>query len=115
MPTQMTEAHPNQALVFSLFCEPDRDGDAWCVLAAPAWLPDYLRPFFDQNLEAYPALLDFEDLDCHMRAHEALYEKRVSRMGGVELTARSTAAIELAVWLSTALASGTRPKQGGYG
>ncbi|MEO6600839.1 MAG: hypothetical protein ABIQ16_13255 [Polyangiaceae bacterium] len=63
---------------------------------------------FDENGEAYPVLLDFEDLDRQMASKKAQVEKRVSRTGSVELTARGEAATALAVWLSTAFASGVR-------
>ena len=106
---QRNERDNEQPVVLNLFCSPMED--VWRLHASPMWLPEYLRPFFDRNWEAYPVLLDLEDLDRHMRAHDADYEKRVATTGGVELTARGEAAVQLAVWLSTALASGTRPRQ----
>jgi len=91
----------------SLFCSPL--DEAWRVHVRPTWLPRYLQPFFDTNGEAYPVLLDFDDLARHMEANEAAFEKRVTRVGGVELVARGQAAEALAVWLSTAFSSGVRP------
>jgi len=91
----------------SLFCSPL--GEAWRVHVRPTWLPRYLQPFFDVHGEAYPVLLDFDDLARHMEANDAAFEKRVSRLGGVELLARGPAAESLAVWLSTAFSSGVRP------
>lgn len=109
MLSRKAQPEPGRAPLLNLFCSPD--GDAWRVHVSPLWFPDYLRPFFDRNFEAYPVYLDLEDLDRHMRAHDASFEKRAARSGGVELTARDAAAVELAVWLSTALASGTRARQ----
>lgn len=75
----------------------------------PGVLPRYLQHCFDEHGEAYPVLLDFEDLSRHMEANGAAFEKRVTRLGGVELLARDDAASALAVWLATAFASGVRP------
>jgi len=95
---------PNSEL--NLFCS--IEGEAWRVHVRPTRLPRYLQHCFDQHGEAFPVLLDFEDLTRHMEASEAPFEKRVSRTGGVELSARGDAASALAVWLSTAFASGVR-------
>jgi hypothetical protein len=59
--------------------------------------------------EAYPAFLDFEDLDRHMQRHNAPYDKQVSIHGDVELTASGRAAHVLGEWLATSSASGMRP------
>lgn len=109
MLSQTAQADPNEATVLNLFFS--EEGDAWRAHVRPTWLPRYLHAFFDAHGEAYPVLLDLDDLKQHMRAHGAEYEQRVARTGGVELTARGAAAGELAVWLSTALASGVRPRQ----
>jgi hypothetical protein len=74
----------------------------------PTWLPRFLDRCFDKYWEAYPVLLDFEDLDRYMQKRGVPFEKRVSTLGDVEVTARGRAANELAVWLSRALASGVR-------
>jgi hypothetical protein len=95
-------------LFLNLFCA--REEDAWRVHVQPTWLPRYLHQCFDRHGEAYPVLLDFEDLDRHMKAAGAEYEKRVARTGGVELTARGAAAQTLAEWLGNAFASGVRPR-----
>src|SRR5882724_2529406 len=98
MKSHAEATEPNQGTVLNLFCT--LDGEAWRVHVRPTWLPRYLHHVFDENDEAYPVLLDFEDLDRHMAAHQASFEKRVSRTGGVELTASGEAATALAVWLS---------------
>ena len=96
------------AAELSLFCSPI--GDAWRVHVRPSsWLPRYLKPYFDTHGEVCPAMLDLDDLARHMASNAAPYEKRVTRVGGVELLAHGPAAESLAVWLSTALASGVRP------
>jgi hypothetical protein len=91
----------------SLFCS--LEGEAWRVHVRPTWLPRYLKPFFDAHGEAYPVLLDFDDLARHMESNQAPFEKRVTKVGGAELLARGQAAESLAVWLSTAFSSGVRP------
>jgi hypothetical protein len=106
---QKADSDSDEGALLNLFFS--EEGEAWRAHVRPAWLPRYLRPFFDVHGEAYPVLLDLDDLDAHMRTHGASYEKRVAVTGGVELTARGAAASELAVWLSTALASGVRPRQ----
>lgn len=87
-----------------------REREAWRVHVVPTWLPRYLQAFFDEHGEAYPVTLDLDDLDRHMHTHGERYEKRVAKTGGINLTARGRAAKELAVWLSTALASGVRAR-----
>jgi len=99
------------ATELNLFCVPV--GEAWRVHVRPTWLPRYLHNVFDENGEAYPVLLDFDDLDRQMASKHAPFEKRVSRVGAIELTARGAAATALAVWLSTAFASGVRPARRG--
>ena len=104
-----SEAHSedhNTANVLNLFCA--RVGEVWRVHVRPTWLPRYLHTVFDEHGEAFPVLLDFDDLDRYMASKRALFEKRVSRTGSVELTAHGEAATALAVWLSTACASGVR-------
>ncbi len=91
--------------LLNLFCSPLNE--AWRVYLGPAWLPPYLSPFFDADGEAYPVLLDFEELDRQMQKQGAAFEKRVAKTGGIELTARGASAKVLATWLSTAFASST--------
>ena len=97
---------PEAAKVLNLFCV--QVGEVWRVHVRPTWLPRYLSNVFDEHGEAYPVLLDFEDLDRQMASKGASFEKRVGRTGAVELTAHGDAATALAVWLSTAFASGVR-------
>jgi hypothetical protein len=67
-----------------------------------------LRHCFDEKLEVYPVEIDLEDLDRYMAYHSAQYERRISTVGGVELTAREDAAEALAAWLSTVFATRMR-------
>jgi len=111
MPLKAVTSEPVAAAVMNVFCS--RVGDAWRVYLNPTWVPAYLLRSFDENLEAFPAQIDLDDLDQYMQFHQREYEKRVSNFGGVELTARGEAAHALAAWLSTAFASGerVRPKR----
>lgn len=92
--------------VLNLFCS--EEGEAWRVHVWPAWIPPVIFKFVDRDGEAYPVLLDFEDLSGYMAGDGHTYDKRVARTGGIELTAQGPAATALAVWLSTALGSGVR-------
>lgn len=97
----------NETLLLNLFCV--CEGDVWRVHSRPSgWLPGYLQHFFDRNFEAYPVLLDIDDLDRYMGKRKLTFEKRIMTTGDVELTARDDAAEALAAWLSTAFASGMR-------
>lgn len=107
--TQTASAKRSELL--DLFCSrmPDfEECELWLVNVAPHWIPSSLTTFFDRHGESAPTLLDFEDLDEFMLEHGAQYEKRVSKVGGVQLTARGESAHVLARWLSTAFASGIR-------
>jgi hypothetical protein len=108
MPLNAAHVERKREIALNVFCSPTPHG--WRVHLNPAWAPSYLLHCFDQNLEAYPVEIDLEDLDRYMRYHKAEYEKRVSAFGGTELTARGDAADALAAWLSTAFASGIRPR-----
>jgi hypothetical protein len=99
-----------EASTLNIFCA--QEDEAWRVHVSPLWIPPYLAGSFDRHGEAFPVLLDFEDLDRQMKRHGAEYEKRVSKLGDVELTAHGRAAHALAEWLSTAFASGMRPSSG---
>src|SRR5215207_8824496 len=98
-------------MVLNLLCT--LQDDAWRLYGWPAQMPQHLRRCFDEHGEAYPVLLDFEDLDRYMTKRGVEFEKRETRPGDVELTARGKATIELAVWLSMALASGFRQSSPG--
>jgi hypothetical protein len=100
-------AATQETILLNVFCA--QEGEAWRVYVLPTRLPRYLHQFFDRHGEAYPALLDFDDLDRFMTANGVQYEKRVARTGGVELTARGQSATFLAQWLATGFASGLRP------
>lgn len=102
----LDETQTEGAHTLNLFCA--RSGDAWRLHAAPQGLPFYLRGHFDAHYEAFPVDLDLEDLDRFMMAHSAEYEKRESRMGGVEITARGAAAAKLGEWLSLMFTSTVR-------
>jgi hypothetical protein len=104
--TARDQSRSDDTEVLNIFCTPQ--DEAWRVYASPTWLPRYLARCFDQHGEAYPVYLDFEDLDRYMEKRGLAFEKRASARGDVELTARGRAAVELAVWLSMAFASGFR-------
>jgi hypothetical protein len=108
--TRTAEARDEALTVLDvLFVE---EGDAHRAYLRPTrGLPRYLKPFFDLHGESFPVLLDLEDLDRQMKDAGATYEKRVSRAGSVELTAHGESASALALWLSTAVASGVRPRE----
>lgn len=90
----------------SLFCT--QQDEAWHLYAKPSWMPAYLRRCFDQHYEAFPVYLDFEDLDRYMAKRSLTFDKHVNKRGDVELAASGPAAVELAVWLSAAFATGFR-------
>lgn len=92
--------------VLNLLCTPE--GDTWRLYARPGWMPVYLRRCFDRHFEAHSVLLDFEDLDRYMQKRGSAFDKRVNKFGDVELIAQGEAAMELAIWLSKAFASGFR-------
>ena len=106
MKSQAHTEQPDEALILNLFCVPEND--AWRVHVRPTWLPRYLRDIFDEHGEAFPVLLDFEDLDRYMSSRQMPFDKRVSRIGAIELTGHGEAATALAVWLSTAFGTGVR-------
>ena len=96
--------------VLNVFCSPE--GETFRVYVRPTSLPRYLYQCLDEHYEVYPAELDFEDLARFMSAKDAHYVERRSQTGGVELTAEGASANALAEWLSTAFASGARPRSG---
>ena len=93
----------------SLHC--GRDGDAWRVYVEAKALPRYLARYFDVYGEAYPALLDFDDLDRYMAARGAKYRKHITATGSVQLEAAGDAAAALSEWLSRAFSSCVRPQR----
>ena len=101
----------DKGVVLSLFCT--QQEEAWHLYAKPNWLPPYLKRCFDQHYEAFPVYLDFEDLDRYMAKRALPFDKHVTRRGDVELTASGAAAVELAVWLSAAFATGFRQESDG--
>lgn len=100
-------------LLVNLFCSPLKD--AWRVHLGSAWLPPYLLQYFDAEGEAYPVLLDFEELDRQLQKQGAVVDKRVAKTGGIELTARGASAKLVAAWLSTAFASSVRAPDSNQG
>jgi hypothetical protein len=97
-----------EATRLDVFCS--REGDAWRAFVRPGWQPRYLRQYLDDEGEAFPAHLDFEDLERHMRERQAVTEKEVSAVGGVRLVARGRSAEVLALWLSGVFGTGMRPR-----
>ena len=98
-------------VVLSLFCT--QQEEAWHLYAKPTWMSAYLRRCFDVHYEAFPVYLDFEDLDRYMAKRALSFDKHVTKRGDVELTAAGAAAVELAVWLSAAFATGFRQESDG--
>jgi len=80
-------------------------GDAYRVHVRPTWLPDYLLDCIDEEGEAYPVYLDFEDLDQHMKRSGVEYTKRQAKTGSIQLYARDAAANVVSFWLSRAFSS----------
>lgn len=89
--------------VIDIFIGPDRGG--WRLYFPRAsWCPPMLRDHLDENLEAFPVKEpDLADLERHMWAGDAPYEKSVTKHGGVEIRASGRSAIVLGVWLETLL------------
>ena len=100
-------SNPQEASTLNVFCA--QEDEAWRVHVNPLWIPKYLASSFDRHGEAFPVLLDFEDLDRQMARYGA---ERVATTGDVELTAHGRSAHALGEWLSTAFASGIRPSSG---
>lgn len=98
----------NEATRLDVFCA--RHGEAWRTYVRPGWQPRYLRQHLDDEGEAFPAHFDFEDLDRHMREHQAALEKEGSVAGGVRLVARGQAAEALALWLAGVFGTGMRSR-----
>jgi hypothetical protein len=105
---RLLERVPGAPPRLNLFCV--EESEAFRVHVQPTWLPEYLEPFFDRHGEAYPVLLDFEDLARHMRDARVELVQKVTRLGGVELSAEGAGAEALSTWLLTAMASGLRPR-----
>jgi hypothetical protein len=94
----------------NVFCSPE--GESFRVYVRPNAVPRYLYQCLDEHHEVFPAELDFEDLARFMAKRDAKYSERRSSTGGVEITAEGASASALAEWLSTAFASGARPRSG---
>ncbi|MGC4070828.1 MAG: hypothetical protein QM784_40365 [Polyangiaceae bacterium] len=97
---------PGQDVEIDIFCA--IVGDAYRVHVRPTWLPDHLLDCFDDEGEAFPVYLDFDDLDWHMKKSGVEYTKRLARSGSVQLYARGAAAHVLSTWLSNSFATGER-------
>jgi hypothetical protein len=91
-----------------VFCA--RQHDAWRIYVRPGWLPRYLRQHLDDEGEAFPAHLDFEDLDRHLLEQQAACERQTSAPGGVRLTASGRSAEALALWLAGMFGTAMRPR-----
>lgn len=98
---------PSYVPIFNVLCSPLSNG-GWRVYLGPEWVPPYLMHCFDENLEALTPAIDLEALDQYMKYHSSEYEKRISKLGDAELTARGDAAKALAAWLATTFAKGAR-------
>ena len=85
-----------------------REEDAWRVYVDAPRMPRFLRACFDADGEAFPVVVDFEDLERHMKRRGADFKKSLSKYGDVQLEAQGQAATELSLWLVSALGSGFR-------
>ncbi|HEX9618809.1 MAG TPA: hypothetical protein VF989_01670 [Polyangiaceae bacterium] len=99
-----TERVPN----LDVFCSPE--GGAFRVYVRASGVPRHLARSLDIHGEAYPVVLDFQDLDRYMKEKALELVKRPSAAGGVQLVASGDAAAALSVWLSTAISSGVRKR-----
>jgi hypothetical protein len=109
MTTESRLLNPNEPNYLSLFCS--RGADGWRVDTIARWLPRYLREYFDRG-QAYPVQLDLDELERQMKACSLDYERRVSTLGDVELTAQGQAGVVLSEWLASMFATGVRPHGG---
>jgi hypothetical protein len=107
MSPQAPGTSDNEELVLELFCTRARQSDAWLLYLRPTRLPHSFRRCFDRYGKG-TAYLDFEDLDRYMGKRGLSFDKRISKLGDVELRARGRSAAELIMWLSAAFASGVR-------
>lgn len=65
-----------------------------------------LANHMDEHREVYPVREpDLDDLERHMWAADAPYQKRVTSLGGVELGARGRSAVVVLVWVEGLLSS----------
>jgi hypothetical protein len=101
---------PHTPLLLNALCE--REREVWRVHVHPAGLPEALEAAFDEHGEAFPVLLDFEELERQLARQGEACEKRATRLGSVELSARAGAANTVAAWLLGSLASGFRDSGG---
>src|SRR5262245_58557516 len=85
-----------------------KHGDAWRLYVWPNRTPCRI-PNLDAQNEAYPVRLNLEDLEQHMWACDAPYEKRVMKNGDVELAASGRSAVVLSVWLEGVAEGGLLP------
>src|SRR5512145_1589121 len=94
---------PGQPIELDIYCA--IVGEAYRVYVRPTWLPAYLLDCFDEEGEAFPVYLDFDDLDEHMKRSDCEYVKRQAKTGSIQLYARDAAANVLSVWLAQSFAS----------
>ena len=87
-----------------VFCVQIRSG-AWRIYVHPGWVPQYLKKYFNDDWEAVPRYLDFEDLDRHLREQDAVVEKTVSKRAAFQMVACGQSAEALAMWLAGAFAT----------
>lgn len=99
---------PQAAPLLNLFFIQEATG--WRVILRPVGAPEYLLHSFDVHREAFPMLLDWEDLERRLSKTGAEYETRPTRLGGMELIAAGDAVTPVADWVLTAIASGSRSR-----
>lgn len=99
---------PGEVLRVSAFCE--RERDVYRVHVHPHGLPEMLDSCFDAHGEAFPVLLDFEELGRQLAGASDACLKHETRLGSVEIQAEGDAAEAVAAWLLNSIASGVRPR-----
>jgi len=99
---------PGEVFRVSAFCE--RERDVFRVHVHPNGLPEMLESCFDAHGEAFPVLLDFEELGRQLAGTREAFEQRETRLGSIEINAEGEAAEAVAGWLLNSIASGVRPR-----
>ena len=107
MKAQARAPLPGQPVELDIYCA--KMDEAYRVYVRPTWLPAYLLDCFDDEGEAYPVYLDFDDLDRYMKRSDCSYVKRQAKTGSIQLYARDAAANVMSGWLAQSFASGERP------
>lgn len=90
----------------NVLCE--REGKVFRVHVDPAFVPPYLCTCLDVHGEAFPVLVDLEELSRCQNEAPGTIEERRTRLGSLELIGSGGGADALARFLVTSIASGVR-------